>query len=292
LVKEEDRTVWEDFQNTLDDIEERNAGKKSRGLMCRTFPSLNRFTGGIGESDLLGLLGDYKQGKSYLALQLALDAAIYDRIPVGIFSLEMDKQSVYHRAFSLRTGIDYQKLRNPQGSGLTPEEFQELKFKAERIFNETKIYIADKILDKNRIKAKMKLWKTKYGVKLFVIDYLNLVELNEKKERRDLEIAALSRFFKNTATELQVPIVVLSQVNDKGISAESKALMRDADFLISIRKPIEWGVNEIKVKGKVFTYNENHFEVKLENSRHGRNGYSFIAGFINNALVEITGDEI
>ena len=167
---------------------------------------------------------------------------------MGIFSLEMNKQSLYHRAFSLRTGIDYSKLRNPKNSKLTAEEFLTFIKKAQDIFRDTKIYIADKLLDKNKIKATMKLWKRKHGIKLFVVDYLNLIELNEKKERRDLEIAALSRFFKNTATELQIPIIVLSQVNDKGISAEGKGLMRDADFLISVKKPLEAGIPNIEIR--------------------------------------------
>lgn len=286
-LKNEDRSLWEDFQDTINDIEDRYLGKKNCGLMCKTFPTLNKFTGGIRESDYIGILGDYKQGKSFLAQQIALDFAVYDKLPIGIFSLEMSKQSLYHRAFSLRTGIDYSKLRNPKDAGLTPDEFRNFMLKAEKIFKDTKIYIADSILDKNRIKAKMKLWKRKYGIKLFVVDYLNLVELNEKKERRDLEISALSRFFKNTSTELQVPIVILSQVNDKGISAEGKALMRDADFLISVKKPIEAGISNIRIGNRTFNFNEDHFLVTIENSRHGRNGFNFVCGFVNNNFVEI-----
>jgi replicative DNA helicase len=285
IVKE--RTLWEDFQETINDIEERYSGVTNSGLMCKTFPSLNKFTGGIRETDFIGILGDYKQGKSFLAQQIALDFAIFDLLPIGIFSLEMDKKSLYHRAYSLRTGIAYSKLRNPKDAGLTEEEFKIFIHIAEKIFKNTKIYVVDRVLDKNRIKAKMKLLKQKHGVKLFVVDYLNLVELNEKKERRELEISALSRFFKNMATELEVPIIVLSQVNDKGISAESKGLMRDADFLISVKKPLEAGINEALVNGVMFKFNQNHFLVALENSRHGRNGFSFVAGFIDNNLVEI-----
>ena len=286
-ISNNDKTLWEDIEETISDIEERYSGKKSSGLMCKTFPTLNKFTGGIRESDYIGILGDYKQGKSFLAQQIALDFALYDKLPVGIFSLEMDKRSLYHRAYSLRTGIDYSKLRNPKDSTLTPEELQSFRHNAEKTFQDTRIYIADKILDKNRIKAKMKLWKRRYGIKLFVVDYLNLIELNEKKERRDLEIAALSRFFKNSATELQVPIIILSQVNDRGVSAEGKALMRDADFLISVKKPLEAGIPNINTNNGVFNFTEDHFLVTIENSRHGRNGFNFVCGFVNNNFVEI-----
>ena len=283
-----DKTLWDEFNDTIIDIDKRYSGNSTSGLTSKTFPTLNHFTGGIRENDYIGILGDYKQGKSYLAQQIALDIAIYDKLPVGIFSLEMNKQSLYHRAFSLRTGIDYSKLRNPKNSKLTPDEFQSFIRKAKDIFKDTKIYIADKVLDKNKIKATMKLWKRKHGVKLFVVDYLNLIELNEKKERRDLEIAALSRFFKNTATKLQVPIIVLSQVNDKGISAEGKGLMRDADFLISVKKPLEAGISNIETgKDKVFNFNKDHFLITLEHSRHGTNGFNFVAAFVNNNFVEI-----
>ena len=286
-LENDDRTLWEDFHNTINDIEERYAGIKLSGLMCRTFPTLNKFTGGIRETDYIGILGDYKQGKSFFSQQIALDFAVYDKLPVGIFSLEMSKQSLYHRAFSLRTGIDYSKLRNPKDSKLTPDEFSLFTQNAEKIFKDTKIFIADSILDKNRIKAKMKLWKRKFGIRIFVIDYLNLVELNEKKERRDLEISALSRFFKNTATELKTPIIILSQVNDKGISAEGKALMRDADFLISVKKPLEAGITKTDTPNGIFNLSEDHFLVTIENSRHGKNGFNFVCGFVNNNFVEI-----
>jgi replicative DNA helicase len=286
LVRD-DKTLYENLNSDIEDVKERAFGEKEGGLMCRTFPTLNKFTGGIRETDYIGILGDYKQGKSYLSQQIALDFALYDNLPIVIFNLEMKGQAVRHRAYSLRTGIDYNKLRNPKDAGLTMRELEEFQMKAEKTFKGSKIYISDIILDKNGIKAKMKLLKKKYGIKLFVIDYLNLIEVNEKKERRDLEISTLSRFFKNTASELEVPIIVLSQVNDKGISAESKGLMRDADFLISIKKPLEAGIKSINIKGETLICTDNHFLVTIENSRHGKNGYSFVAGFTNNNFVEL-----
>ncbi len=286
LVRD-DKTLYENLNSDIEDVKERAFGEKEGGLMCQTFPTLNKFTGGIRETDYIGILGDYKQGKSYLSQQIALDFALYDNLPIVIFNLEMKGQAVRHRAYSLRTGIDYNKLRNPKDAGLTMRELEEFQMKAEKTFKGSKIYISDIILDKNGIKAKMKLLKKKYGIKLFVIDYLNLIEVNEKKERRDLEISTLSRFFKNTASELEVPIIVLSQVNDKGISAESKGLMRDADFLISIKKPLEAGIKSINIKGETLICTDNHFLVTIENSRHGKNGYSFVAGFVNNNFVEL-----
>ena len=76
-------------------------------------------------------------------------------------------------------------------------------------------------------------------------------------------------------------------MNDEGIIAEGKALMRDADFLISVKKPVEIGINSVRLNGETFSLNENHFLITLEHSRHGKNGFNFVATFINNEFVEL-----
>ena len=142
-------------------------------------------TGGIRNSDFMCILGDYKQGKTTFAQQMALDFAMNEKLPVGFFSLEMDKESLYLKALSLRIGIDYQKLRSPKENGLTPEEFQDFTIEAKEKFKDVNFYVCDKPLDKYQIKAKMKLWKRKFGIRFFVVDYVGLIPVNEKKERRD-----------------------------------------------------------------------------------------------------------
>ncbi len=283
-----DTSLADELDNVIENIERRYSGKDDNALKSRTFPSFNKMTGGIRESDFVCILGDYKQGKTTFAEQLALDFALNDNIPVGFFSLEMDKESLYLKAFSLRTGIDYQKLRSPKENGLTAKEFQNFKEEAKKIFKNIRFYVCDKPLDKYQIKAKMKLWKRKFGIGCFVVDYISLIPVNERKERRDIEVSDLSRFFKLAAKELKTPILMLSQANNDGKTAESKGLSRDADFVISVKKPVECGIREIKLKGnKSFRPDENHFYITLDYSRHGRNKISFIAAFVNNKFVEL-----
>ena len=284
----EDKNLWEDFPAIIDSIEKRYSGNERDGLLSKTFPTLNKMTNGIRKNDLVVIYGEDKQGKTSLSTQIALDFAIYNKIPTGIFSYEMSKEIMYLKALSMRTGTEYRKLRSPKESGLTPTEFKEFINNAENKFKDTKIYVSDEPLDKNRLKAKMKLWKRKFGIALYIIDYIGLIPINDKFERRDLAIADLSRFFKVLTKELDAPIMVLSQANDEGRTAESRALLRDCDFALMIQKPVECGIMSVKRSdGTLFNFSEDHFLTTLTRSRHGRNMIQFITGYINNNFVEI-----
>lgn len=278
-INSNEKTLWDEFPDVLNKIEDSVSNNKEVGLISSSFPSFNKMTSGVKEGDFVTIYGYEKQGKTTLALQLLLDFAIQLKVPVGFFSLEMSKESIYFKSFSLRTGIEYNKLRSPKINKLTPEDMKEFIPKAVKCFEGTKIYVCDKELEKHRIKAKMKLWKRKFGVKVFVIDYISLIPSSEKYERRDLEIGAISRFFKIAAKELEVTVLMLSQSNKEGKVAESKALSRDADFVISIKKPVEHAMKEIKIGGGTFKFNDNHFLVTLEYSRHGKNLFQFICGY-------------
>jgi replicative DNA helicase len=272
-----EKSLWEELPETLSQISER-ATSGEGGLKSTTFPTFNKIIGGLRESDLVCVFGKYKSGKSTFAIQLAIDFAISNKVPIGIFSLEMDKESLYLKALSMRTGIDYLKLRNPKDNKLTQEDLQIVQSKAAMIFKDSKIYIADRVFDKNRIKAKMKAWQKQFSVKFFVVDYLNLILTNQKAERRDIQIGEISRFFKLASKELSTPILMLTQENENGTTSESKALMRDADFVFRVSKPKEEGDTN---------YSEDDFLIQLLHSRHGKNGWSFVTRFVNENFVEI-----
>lgn len=287
-ILDSDKSLADDMSSHFLQIAEIMSSDKDTGLRSVTFPTFNRFTGGIDESDFITVYGEYKQGKTTFALQLAVDFALYGKVPVGIFSLEMNKKSVYNKIFSMRTGFDYQKLRSPKTNKLTYSEFQELQSECYNSFKDSKIFICDQVIDKNRMKAKMKYWKKKYGIKIFVIDYISLIQGTDKAERRDLEVSSISRYFKLAAKELNTPIIMLSQSNNEGKTAESKGLARDSDFVIYVRKPKEAGVENIKVNDSEFYFfSEEDFLIQLKHSRHGLNGYFFVCRFVENKFVEM-----
>lgn len=280
----------DDLPALFQGIEEKMKGKGESGLMSSTFPSLNNATGGIMKTDYIVIFGDYKMGKSTVVEQLFLDIALSGKA-VGVFNLEMTKDVLYYKALSMRTGVEYLKLRNPRGRNnfLTSDEFADVKRKAYKIFDKTKIYIEDKVFDINKIMLKMRAWKKKYKIELFVIDYLGLLEGNKKFTQRHLEVANYSRRLKNLAKQIETPIIVLSQANAENRTAESKNPARDADFVISVCKPIECEIKNIKKKDSTefFTFTQDHFLITVENSRHGKNKQNAVAAFIKNNFVEI-----
>lgn len=287
-IESKETRMLDDLPQIFDQIERRMNGKEEPGLMSSTFPSFNKATGGIMQTDYVVIYGSYKMGKSTLAEQIALDIA-FNYKAVGIFNLEMTKETLYQKALSMRTGIDYLKLRNPKGHGLTQEEFGYLKRKAIELFDGTKIYVEDRVFDIDKIMVKMKAWKKKYGIELFVIDYLGLLEGEKKFTARHLEIANYSRRLKNIAKQIKTPLIVLSQANEDNKTAESKNPARDADFVISVCKPVEAGIKSIRDRnGQNFTFTEDHFLVTMENSRHGKNKQNWVCEFRENNFVEIS----
>ena len=220
--------------------------------------------------------------------QLLLDFAL-DKKAVGFFNLEMSKQTLYQKALSMRTGIDYLKLRNPKGHGLTEKELDWLKIYSKQLFQDTKFYVEDKVFDIDRIITKIKAWKKKYNIQLFAIDYLGLLETTQRFNARYLEMGSHSRRLKNLAKLIDTPIIVLSQANEDNKTAESKNPARDADFVISVCKPVENNITSILDKnGQRFNFTPDHFLVTMENSRHGKNKQNFVCEFQENNFVEIT----
>ena len=128
-------------------------------------------------------------------------------------------------------------------------------------------------LNIHRIINKLKLWKKKHDIDIAAIDYIGLIENDNQSERRDLEIAELSRKLKRTASALNIPIFVLSQENEEGKTADSKALLRDADFWFSSSNLAERGIKVWKIEDNDGRYevpvDNSYFEVSNKANRHG-----------------------
>ena len=105
-----------------------------------------------------------------------------------------------------------------------------------------------------RLKPKIKEWIKKYGVKCILIDYIGLIETSKKFNIREQEVAYLSKFIKNLASELSISVILLAQLNREGEKnpkssnlAESISIARDSDFVFTIFKPVELGIKELRV---------------------------------------------
>jgi len=276
---------------------ERNDPSK-KAWKVQTFPSFNIATGGIKPGNLVVISGDYKKGKSTFGLSLLIDFCVNAKLPAGFLSLEMSQEEIDRKIISLVTGTRYGYLRDPGAKSkgefiLSDEMIRNSISIARKELTSTKFYCSDEMLDQSSITAKVKYWVRKHNLKIILVDYIGLIETSEKFERRDLEIAYLSRFFKLLAKRLDVCFIILSQENAEGKVAESKALSRDADFWFSITHPID-DVKKNKLdltqklimNGKEVTIklDESLFLVELKASRHGVNGTRMLCQFHRNGM--------
>lgn len=188
---------------------------KDKGAL-RGVPSgyrdLDLKTAGFQKSDLIILAARPSMGKTSFALNLAENAAIDEKIPVGIFSLEMSKEQLIERLLSSQAGVDSWKLRT---GNLSDEDFPKIGY-AMGVLSEAPMFIDDtaggNIME---IRAKARRLQMEHGLGLVIVDYLQLMESHRRSSdgNRVQEISEISRSLKGLARELDVPIIALSQLS-------------------------------------------------------------------------------
>ena len=218
--------------------------KKSKYTGISTgFIDLDKKTSGLQESDLIIIASRPGMGKTSFALGIARYAAMEEKVPVAIFSLEMSKQQVAQRLMCTESRIDLQRLRS---GNLRDDEWPKLARAIESLA-ECKIYIDDAasltIMD---LRSRARMLVSSYGIKLLIVDYLQLMQSGtDYRENRVLEITEISRNLKSIAKELKIPVVALSQLSrevekrdrKRPVLAdlrESGAIEQDADLVMFI----------------------------------------------------------
>ncbi|MDY0360084.1 MAG: replicative DNA helicase [Desulforegulaceae bacterium] len=222
--------------NTLDERQ----GKDSKITGIPTgYKTLDKITSGLQGSDLLILAARPAMGKTAFALNLARNVAIGSNTPVGIFSLEMSKEQLSMRLLTAEARVDSAKIR---GGYLDKDDWERVH-SAAAVLYEAPIFIDDSPdVNPLEIRTKARRLKMDKGLGLLIIDYLQLMNAQTKSDRRDLEIAEISRSLKMLAKELNIPVIALSQLNrtleqrsDKrpmlSDLRESGALEQDADIV-------------------------------------------------------------
>ena len=221
------------------------------------FSDFDKLTSGLQKSDLILLAARPSMGKTALALNMAMNAALEDNI-VAIFSLEMSKEQLGHRLLSSYSGINSQKLST---GNFDTEDFNEL-VETLNYLTGTKLFIDDTagitILE---LRSKVRKIKNEHGLDLIVIDYLQLMQGAARKGadyNRQQEISEISRSLKALARELKVPILALSQLSR---SVELRADKRP--MLSNLR---ESGSLEQDADIVMFLYREEYYDKETENS--------------------------
>jgi len=208
------------------------------------YADLDKMTSGLQKQDLIILAARPSMGKTSLALMLAENAALHAGAVVGVFSLEMSKESLVMRMLCSQGNIDAQRFRNGFLSRL---EWAQIA-KSLGILADAKIYIDDtpglSVLEM-RAKAR-RLAAEQKKLDLLVVDYLQLMSGSAKRvESRQQEVSQISRELKALAKEMDVPVLALSQLSRAPESRsdhrpqladlrESGALEQDADLVAFI----------------------------------------------------------
>ena len=212
------------------------------------FPSIDAITLGWQASDLIILAARPSVGKTAFVLNLARNAAVDFNMPVAIFSLEMPSIQLAKRMMVSETRLSADKIKG--GTKLEPYEWVQLEEQLKRLAK-APLYIDDTpSLPVMEFRSKVKKLVKQKGVRLVVVDYLQLMQgPAELRGMREQEVAAISRTLKATAKELNVPIIALSQLsrqseNRQGSNRrpqlsdlrESGSIEQDADMVIFIHR--------------------------------------------------------
>jgi replicative DNA helicase len=223
--------------NTVEDYHSR-AGSLT-GLSTG-FTDLDKLTTGLHGGEMIVIAARPSIGKTSLAMNIAEHVAVELKLPVGVFSLEMTADSLVLRMLCSRARVN---LRSVREGFLVERDFPKLTTAAGKLAS-APLFIDDTSgLSILQLRAKARRMFQQYGVKLFVIDYLQLIHSTARTvENRQQEIADISNGIKQLAKELNVPVIVLSQLNreverEKGRAPrlsdlrESGSIEQDADLV-------------------------------------------------------------
>ena len=230
---------------------------KSKGLsgVSTGYEKLDKLTSGWQPSDLIIIAARPGMGKTALTLSMARNIAVTKDIPVAFFSLEMSSVQLITRLISAETGLSSEKLRTGK---LADHEWQQLNIKVTDL-EKAPLFIDDtpslSIFD---LRAKARRLVSQYGIKLIIIDYLQLMTAGTRSKagNREQEISTISRNLKALAKELDIPVIALSQlsraVETRGGTKrpmlsdlrESGAIEQDADIVSFIYRPEYYNIDE------------------------------------------------
>jgi len=225
---------------------------KLRGLGTG-FDDLDNLLAGLQPSDVVVLAARPSMGKSSLALNIALQAAVKDGVPVGIFSLEMSKEQVVDRLICAEAEVDSWKLRT---GNLVDTDFEKIG-KAMGRLAEAQIFIDDSAnTNVMEMRAKARRLQSEYGLGLLVVDYLQLMESHRPSDSRVQEISEISRSLKGLAKELNVPVLALSQLS-RAVEMRSPKIPQLADLR-------ESGAIEQDADVVIFIYRDEYYDKDTE----------------------------
>jgi replicative DNA helicase len=244
-VEANTRTIKDLVRRAIVTIEEFHQRQGMLTGLSTGFPDLDRMTTGFHGGEMIVIAARPSVGKTSLAMNICEHVAVDMRQPVGVFSLEMTAESLVLRMLCSRSRVN---LRSVREGFLAERDFPKLTGTAGKLAN-APLFIEDTSgLSILQLRAKARRMHNQYGIKLFVVDYLQLLHSTARRaENRQQEIADISGGIKALAKELNVPVIVLSQLNreverdrrEPRLSdlRESGSIEQDADLVGLLYRP-------------------------------------------------------
>ena len=256
--------------NTINQIGEIASRRGKLTGIATGFSKIDRLTNGLQKSDLIILAARPAMGKSAFAMNIAQYAALHDNRSVAVFSLEMSKEQLMMRIMCTEASVDSQKIKD---GTIRDEEMMRLMDVSEPL-QASKLFIDDSAgATVASIRSKCRRLKAQQGLDLVIIDYMQLMQGtgtgNRKNDNRQQEISDMTRAMKLLARELNVPIILLSQLN-RGPEMrqdhrpmisdlrESGSIEQDADMVILLYRAAVYDENA-----------GNESEAIVAKNRHG-----------------------
>lgn len=230
--------------NALDRIEKASKSKGTVTGIPTGFLDLDYKLSGLQPSDLVLVAARPSMGKTAFVLNIAQHVAFKANQSVAIFSLEMSKEQLVNRLFSLESQVDSQSLRT---GNLKDSDWEKL-IESAGIIGKSHLIIDDTPgISVTELRSKCRKYKLEHGLKLIIIDYLQLMSgsIGKRSDSRQQEISEISRSLKAIARELHVPVIALSQLS-RAVEQrpdhrpmlsdlrESGAIEQDADVVMFI----------------------------------------------------------
>lgn len=240
------------------------------------FKEFDQITNGLQNSDLILLAARPGVGKTSFSMNIVINAAVESGKTCAVFSLEMSPEQIMQRAICSLAKVSMAKALN---GTMTEEEWKRI-WAATKKLEQSNIYIDESPSSPADILTKCRRLKTKQGLDLVMIDYIQLMsnDATKKGDSRQNEVAAISRSLKLTAKELNIPIIVLSQLSRSVESRtenghrpmladlrDSGAIEQDADIVLFLYNPEKY--NDVPQEDEPGTV-----ELIIAKHRNGRTG--------------------
>ncbi len=243
------------------------------------FADFDRITGGLQDSDLILVAARPSMGKTAFALNIAQYAAVYEKVPTAIFSLEMSAEQLGHRLLCSMAKVDSKKVST---GNLNMDEWRQL-IEGVGIMSEAPMFIDSSVgITPSEMRAKCRKLKTEKNLGLIVIDYLQLMNSGSGRRNDSVqnEVAFISKSLKAIARELDVPVIALAQLS-RGPEGrtdhrpmlsdlrDSGAIEQDADIVCFLYRDEYYTKEQCEVKGQA--------EVIIAKHRNGPTGTVHLA---------------